>query len=109
MNSAAIRLQLSRLTWLAFGVIEALLGFRIFFKLIGAKPSAEIVQVIYDASGWLMQPFQGIAGTPPLAVGVLDLPALIALSAYIVASGLIIQLLRVLLPPEVDKQQASQA
>ncbi len=109
MNTDLLRIQLSRLTWLVFGALEALLGFRIFFKLIGANPSAQFVRLIYEASGWLLRPFRGIVSTPQLAGGVIDLPAMIALMSYLVVGGLIVQLVRVLLPPTIEQEPASQA
>lgn len=109
MNSDLLRVQLSRLTWLLLGIIEAVLGFHLFFKLIGANPNAEFVQTIYQASAWLMQPFEGIATSPQLAGGVLDLQALIAWMTYLVAGSLLVQLLRALLPAHMKEQHASQA
>ena len=83
-------------------MIEAILGFRILLKLLGANRSAPFVQWVYQASGWLLQPFEGIAPTPNLGPGVLDYPALIALLVYVVASWLIIQLLDVIFPTRVE-------
>ncbi|MFP3853911.1 MAG: YggT family protein [Anaerolineales bacterium] len=99
MDTDVLRIQLSRLIWWIFGVIEALLGFRILLKLLAANPEAAFVRWIYQASGWLLQPFEGVAAVPNMGPGTLDLPSIIGLLVYIVASWLIIQLLAVLFPP----------
>ena len=99
MDTDALRIKLTRSIWWIFGVIEAVLGFRILLKLLAANPEAAFVRWIYQVSGWLLQPFEGIAPTPSMAPGTVDLPAIIGLLVYIVASWLIIQLLAVLFPP----------
>lgn len=43
-----------------FGILEALLGFRLIFKLLGANPGSAFVSIIYDLTGIFLAPFIGI-------------------------------------------------
>jgi YggT family protein len=79
------------------GIIEALIGLRFLFRLLGANPNSDFVELIYNWSTPLVQPFAGIfgqnaelvAGPDIVATSVFDWTALIALLVYALIIGLI--------------------
>jgi hypothetical protein len=82
------------------GVIEALVGLRFLFELIGANPGAQFVSLIYQYSTPLVAPFAGILGqnatissVGAVTASVFDWTALIALIIYGVIFGVISSLL----------------
>lgn len=82
------------------GIIEALVGLRFVFELLGANPDSSFVNLIYQYSTPLVAPFAGIFGQNPTIGGVgavtssvFDWTALIALVVYGAVFGLISSLL----------------
>lgn len=49
-----------RIVGIIFGIIEALLIFRLIFKLLGANPQSGFVQGIYSATQYFVGIFEGI-------------------------------------------------
>jgi hypothetical protein len=70
-------------------VFETLLAFRFGFLLGGANPNQSFVDFIYDASGWLVDPFEGIASRSTSGDGVFDPATLIAMAVIGTAAMLI--------------------
>jgi hypothetical protein len=86
--------MLASLLAVALVAVETLLGFRFAFLLAGANASNGFVDFIYDASGWIVEPFEGIAD--PSSVdggGVFDPATLIAMAVVGVAGILILMTL----------------
>ena len=81
--------MLSAIVALVVVTIEALLAFRFAFLLTGANPNNGFVDFIYDATGWIVDPFEGIANTSAVDDGVFDPATLIAM-AVVAVIGLII-------------------
>lgn len=50
------------MVYFLFGLLEALLVFRFFFKVLGASSASGIVQFIYKATNIFVLPFEGIFG-----------------------------------------------
>lgn len=79
------------LTNIVIGIIELLLGLRLILLLLGANPSTPFVAWIYETSGILLSPFQGIFPTPVIEGRyILDVSALVALVVYAFIGYLII-------------------
>lgn len=55
--------QTKHAVYYVLGFIEALLGFRLLFKLLGANPASGFASFIYTITGILVAPFSGIFGT----------------------------------------------
>lgn len=53
-------LRLRKTVYLLLGILEALLGFRLIFRWLGANPGSSFVAMIYDASEFFLTPFSGI-------------------------------------------------
>ena len=68
--------------WVAFGLLEALIGFRIGMKLVGANPADPIASFVYNTTSLFVAPFAGLATSPSVGMAVLELSSVIALVAY---------------------------
>jgi hypothetical protein len=75
-------------------LVETLLAFRLGFLVAGANPANDFVDFIYDATGWLVDPFEGIIANESVdGGGVFEWATVIAMVVYAVAALLIILLL----------------
>ena len=88
--------RVAQLVWLLFGVLEALIGLRIIFKLIAANPGNEFVILVYSITGPFLWPFFGITGTPAAEGHVLEISSLIAMLVYALLGWIIVRLIWVL-------------
>ena len=83
------------LLYVIFTILEFLVGFRFLFRLLGANPANILVAWVYDLSGPLVAPFQGIFGgsaaTPGTVVqGTFEWASLVALVVYgLIAAALV--------------------
>lgn len=78
---------------LALVTVEAILAFRFGFLLGGANPANGFVDVIYDISGPLVEPFVGIASTSASGDGVFDPATVTAMAVYLVGALLVMLLI----------------
>lgn len=81
--------------WVAVAVtvVEALLAFRLGFLLANANPNNGFVDFIYDITGPMVEPFQGIAAERSVNGGVLEPATAIAMGVYLVAALLLVMVL----------------
>ena len=90
-------IMIARIIYAIGGFIEALIGLRIIFRLLGADPGSVFVNWIYSWSTPFVAPFSGIFGQDATIVNgvgtvvnsVFDWTALIALIVISVIVGLI--------------------
>lgn len=80
------------------GVIEVLLAFRFFFKLLGANQASGFVSFIYSITGILSAPFKGIF-SPYVTNGlsarsVFEPSVIIAFIVYAIAAWGLVKLIR---------------
>lgn len=59
-KSRQSNLKLRSMVYYVFGILQALLAFRLIFKLLGANPESTFVSLIYTVSGAFLSPFSGI-------------------------------------------------
>lgn len=87
------------LVYYFFGALEALLAFRLIFKLAGASMASGFVKVIYGLTGIFILPFEGIfrRGTMPgvETTSVLEPATLVALVVYAIVAWGIVKLVRI--------------
>ena len=83
--------MISALVAVTVVALETLLLFRFGFLLGGANPNNGFVDFIYDATGWLVEPFEGIASTSASGDGVFD-PATVIAMAVVLAAGILVML-----------------
>lgn len=77
-------------------VVELLLAFRFFLRLLAANPAAPFVQFIYRVTEPLVYPFQGIF--PPISTqgAVLEWAVLLAMVVYAIIAWVIVRLIWIL-------------
>ena len=54
--------MIARILYIIIGIIEAIIGLRFVFLLIGANPSSQFVSWIYSWSNPFVAPFAGNSG-----------------------------------------------
>ena len=89
-----------QLPWIVFVIqlittlVEVVLGLRLVLRLFGASASAPFVNWIYETSGPLLVPFEGMFPTPALdGFFVLEFTTLFAIVAYSIAGYVLSQLI----------------
>lgn len=95
-----------QLIWYLLGVIETLLIFRFFLKMIGANSGSQFVRFIYAASAGLVRPFQLVVFPTVAGVAIFEWSTLVAAAVYaVVAYGLVylFQLIKPVEPDEVEQ------
>jgi hypothetical protein len=86
------------LIWLAFGLLEALIGLRVFLKLIAANPGNLFAQFVYALSEPFLIPFFGLTWTPAVEGFVLEIPSIIAMIVYAFIAWAIVSVITLVLP-----------
>jgi hypothetical protein len=74
--------RIGQLVYLIFGVMIALIAIRFVLLLLGANPNAGFTNFVYDVTGPLVAPFEGIFGAPDVETGVFDPASLVAIVVY---------------------------
>ncbi len=74
--------KVTQLIWLVFGMLEALIAFRIGLKLIAANPGSLIVAMTYGFTDLFLFPFKGMTYTPTYGRMVLEISSVIAMIVY---------------------------
>lgn len=94
------------LIYFGFGILEALLAFRLVFKLAGASATSAFVNFIYGVTGLFILPFEGIFSRGVSqgleTASVLEPATIVALFAYAFAAWGIVKLVQIL---SGEKQQ----
>lgn len=101
-RAETVRSQTSGSVWAAvinviyilFALLEILLAFRFFLKLLAANPDASFAQAIYALSAPFVAPFQAVFGQPAANGAVLELTTLLAMAVYAVIAWVITALIR---------------
>jgi len=100
--------KLTEAVWLLFGILEALIGLRVFLKLIAANPNNPFAELVYNASSLFVWPFSGLTFTPAAAGMVLEIPSIIAMLVYALIAWVIVRLIWIVLDRPVDPTVVSQ-
>ena len=74
--------QATQAIWLLGGLLEALLGLRIFLKLIGANAANPFAGLLYNVTNVFLVPFAGLTATPAAGRMVLEISSVIAMVVY---------------------------
>lgn len=83
----------SGLIWFAFGVLEALIGLRVVFRLIGANPQNPFANFIYNSTRIYILPFASLTPNPSMEGLVLEITSLMAMVIYALIAWGIVRLL----------------
>jgi len=79
--------------WLLFGILEGLIGLRIFLKLIAANPGNPFANLVYQFTSLFLWPFKGLTTNPAAGGIVLELTSLIAMLIYALLGWAIVRLI----------------
>jgi len=89
--------RISKLAWLIATVVLTVISFRFVLLLLAANPNNEFVSLVYDATGWMVTPFNGIIANVTSDNGmVIEFASLIALIVFSVAAAALVTLFRIL-------------
>ena len=88
--------RVGQLVYLIFGVMIALIGIRFVLLLLGANPNAGFTNFIYDITGPLVAPFEGIFGAPDVESGIFDPASLVAIVVYSLVAWVIAKLIDII-------------
>lgn len=88
--------KLYQLIWLIAIIVEVLIGFRVFLKLIGANPESGFASFIYGITAPILAPFAGLTSTPSANGAVLEISSIIAMVVYAILFWLATYVIRVL-------------
>jgi hypothetical protein len=72
----------TQLIWLFLGILEILIGLRIFLRLIGANPNSIFVALLYGFTNLFLFPFEGLVGSPSGGGMVLEISSFVAMVFY---------------------------
>jgi len=74
--------KLDRIVWLVAIILEILIGFRVFLKVIAANPASGFASFIYAVTAPFLAPFAGLTSTPSANGAVLEISSIIAMAVY---------------------------
>ena len=92
LENRQIAFKVTQLIWLLFGLLEALIGFRIFLRLIAANPGNWFTAFVYQLTDIFLWPFQSIVANPSFQGFVLEITSFIAMLVYAVAGWALVRL-----------------
>jgi uncharacterized protein YggT (Ycf19 family) len=85
--------KITQLVWLLFGILEAMIGFRIALKLIGANPANWFTAFVYQLTDIFLWPFQSIIANPSVQGLVLEISSFIAMLVYALIGWVVVRLI----------------
>ncbi len=101
-----IGIFLSAITQFVIGFIEIAIVLRIVLKMLGASTAAPFVAWLYETTGPMLAPFNGVFPTPSVSGGfVLEISALVALVVYGLVGFLINTLVTNATKPHEEKPE----
>lgn len=74
--------KVTQLIWLLVGLLEAVLGLRFIFKLIGVNAANAFASLLYNVTDLFVAPFASLTGAPAAGGMVLEVSTLIAMIVY---------------------------
>lgn len=88
-----------------FTVVEVILAFRFFLKLIGANPSSPFGSFLFGLTDPLVGPFESLLANPDVGASELELTTLLALIVYPVFGWMVIRGIQLMFYHEQGGQQ----
>ena len=82
-----------QLTWLGLGVLEALIGLRVVFKLIAVNPDNILASLLYGVTNLFLFPFAELTPTPVSGGMVLQISSVIAVVVYALLAWAVVKLI----------------
>jgi uncharacterized membrane protein len=84
--------RITRVIYILFGILEALLGLRFIFKLIGANAANPFAHGIYQFTSLFLSPFSSLLANPALGASILEITTLISMIIYLLGAWLLSQI-----------------
>jgi hypothetical protein len=72
----------TQLIWLLLGILEAAIGLRVLFKLIGVNAANPFAALLYKVTDFFVAPFASLTGAPAVGDKVLEISSVIAMIVY---------------------------
>jgi len=89
---------LNGLISLVIGLIAILIAIRVVLKLLAANTASDFTHFIYNVTGPLVAPFQGIFGTPSANNGaVFEISSILAITIYLLVGWLLMRLIQLVI------------
>ena len=85
--------KITQFVWFLFGLLEALIGFRIVLKLIGANPANWFTAFVYQLTDIFLWPFQTIIVNPSIQGFVLEISSFIGMLVYALIGWAVVRLI----------------
>ncbi|HTX78995.1 MAG TPA: YggT family protein [Longilinea sp.] len=89
--------RITRFIYLAFGILESLIGLRVILKLIDANPANTFARLLYEVTDLFLKPFISLVVNPASGGLVLEITSLIAMVVFAMICWMIDQLVRLIL------------
>lgn len=93
-----------QIIWLLTGMLEALLAFRLVFRLLAANRTG-FVQFIYQLSAPFLAPFSGIFGPVVADRSVLEWSTIVAMIIYLCLAYGLVAVMRILKPTNIAEAE----
>jgi len=77
-----VTIRLTHFIYLAFGVLESLIGLRVVLKFLAANPANPFAYFIYQLTDLFLKPFTGLVSNPASGGMVLELTSMIGMLVY---------------------------
>lgn len=98
-TGASNREMIEYMIYFFFGLLEVLLGFRLFLKLTGASTVSSFVGIIYGITGLFVLPFEGIFrrgyASSTEITSVLEPSVIVAMIVYMILAWGLVKLIRI--------------
>ena len=95
-----------QIIWYILGLIEVLLGFRIFLKMLGANPFSGFANLIYSVTDPLALPFYGVFGVTVTQGSVFEWSTIVAGIVYALFAYGLVELMQLIKPTnQVEVEQ----
>lgn len=79
----------TQIVWLVVALLEAAIGLRFVFKLIGVNAGNAFASLLYNVTDLFVAPFASLTGAPAAGGMVLEISSLLAMAVYLlIAWGL---------------------
>ena len=85
-----------QLIWLGLGILEALIGLRVIFKLIAVNPDNILASLLYGVTNLFLFPFAELTPTPVSGGMVLETSSLIAMVVYALLAWAMVKVVEVI-------------
>lgn len=97
--------KIQRLIWLVSSVVQGIIFLKIILLLVDANPNNMFAGFIFEASAFLLSPFNNLVNNITISGATFDLTALIAILVYGLVAWLLTELVWVVFSPSTKKQQ----